>query len=135
MKKGMSRIVFAFLALLLVTLACGFNASTANIKDAYMARDNQGSDQTTVFAQGDVFYAIVTVANAPSDTTVKAVWYAVNAENTDPNTKIDEVETTTSDAVIPFKLTNSNGLWPIGTYKVEIYLNGTLNQTLEFEVQ
>ena len=135
MKKGFFRIVLAVLVLILATMACGFNASTANIRDAYMARDNAGADRTTVFAAEDVFYCIVEVANAPEDTTVKAIWYAVNVENTEPNLVIDEYEVTTSDATLPFNLVNNSGIWPPGTYKVEIYLNGTLDRTLDFEVQ
>jgi hypothetical protein len=134
MKPKNLRIVFAVLALFLASLACEFNASTAKISEAYMARDGQGADKTTVFAQTDVFYCLVQLANAPSDTTVKAIWYAVNAQDTEPNLLIDQVEATSGDGVIPFKLTN-NGPWPIGTYKVEIYLNGTLDRTLDFEVQ
>ena len=51
--------------LLLVAAACGFSASTANITDAYTARSENGEyQQTAVFAQEDVFYAIIEVANA-----------------------------------------------------------------------
>ncbi|MHB8777031.1 MAG: hypothetical protein ACYC6R_04610 [Anaerolineales bacterium] len=28
-----------------------------------------------------------------------------------------------------------DGSWPVGTYKVEIYFNGVLNNTVEFTVQ
>jgi len=134
MKPNKLPVLFAILALVLSSLACEFNASTANIPDAYMARDNQGADPTTVFAQNEIFYCIVQLANAPDDTTVKVVWYAVNAQDTEPNLLIDQVEITSSDGIIPFNLTN-NGLWPLGTYKAEIYLNGTLDRTLNFEVQ
>ena len=134
MKKINPRVLFAVLVLVLSTLACEFNASTANISDAYMARDNQGAGRTTVFAQDETFYCIIQLANAPDDTTVKVVWYAVNVQDTEPNLLIDQVETTSGDGVIPFNLTN-NGLWPLGTYKVEIYLNGALDRTLNFEVQ
>lgn len=134
MKQNNLRVVFAVLAIILATLACEFNASTANISDAYMATDNEGANRTTVFAQDEVFYCIVDLANAPDDTTVKVVWYAVSVQDTDPNTLIDQFEATSGDGVLPFNLT-SNGLWSIGTYKVEIYLNGTLDRTLDFEVQ
>ena len=40
------------------------------------------------------FYALVTLDNAPDDTVTKAVWYAVDAEGTAKNTKIDEAEFT-----------------------------------------
>jgi hypothetical protein len=134
MNKNKFFILAAFGMVVLVTLACGFNVSTANIKNAFMARDSEGKESTKVFAPSDVFYCIVTLANAPEDTKVKAIWYAVEAENTQPNYKIDEYETTSSDATLPFSLTPS-GTWPTGKYKVEIYLNGELKQTLEFEVQ
>lgn len=134
MKKIKFQIIFVFLVLMLVSLACEFSASTANIKDAYMARDSEGVDKTTVFAQSDEFNCIVQVVNAPDDTDVKAVWYAVNAQDTDPNFKIDEYSLTTGDAVIPFSLTNDS-LWPLGTYKVELYLNDKLESTVDFEVK
>jgi hypothetical protein len=119
MKQNNLRVVFSILAIALATLACEFSASTANIGDAYMARDDQGAERTTVFAQDAIFYCIVQLANAPDDTAVKVVWYAVNAQDTEPNLLIDEVETTGGDGIIPFNLTN-NGLWPLGTYKAEI---------------
>jgi len=134
MKQNKLRVLFAVLALVLATLACEFNASTANMSDAFMARDNQGASRTNVFTQDEIFYCIVKLANAPDDTTVKVVWYAVNAQDTDPNLLIDQVEITSGDGIIPFNLTN-NGLWPLGTYKAEVYLNGTLDRTLNFEVQ
>jgi hypothetical protein len=120
--------------MLFVTLACGFSATTANIKDAYMASDEAGTQKTTIFAQDQVFYAVVTLANAPDDTTLKATWYAVDAQDTEPNLKIDEVSTTMSDGTVPFSLVN-DGLWPTGTYKVELYLNDKLDRTLDFEVR
>ena len=134
MRTGRIQIILGIMALVILSVACGFSASTANIKEAYMARDEQGADKTTVFTQNEVFWCIVQVANAPDDTKVKATWYAVNAEGVDPNFLIDEVETTTAGGTIPFNLVN-DGLWPLGTYKVEIYLNDELNQTLNFEVQ
>lgn len=134
MKQNKLRVLFAVLAVVLSTLACEFSASTARISDAFMARDDQGANRTTVFAQNEIFYCIVQLANAPDDTTVKVVWYAVNVQDTEPNLLIDQVETTGSDGIIPFNLTN-NDLWPLGTYKAEVYLNGALERSLDFEVR
>jgi hypothetical protein len=88
----------------------------------------------TVFAQDEVFCCVVDLANAPDDTTVKAVWSVVEAEGVEPNYPLDETELTSSDADLHFELSNDM-LWPVGKYKVELYLNGELDQTLEFEVQ
>ena len=133
MKKGMSRIIFAFLSILLATLACEFNASTATIKDATLARDSAGTDPTTVFGPNDTFYCIVQLANAPDDTVVKAIWYGVDGQSTTPNFVLDEAEATGGTGGV-FNLT-TDVPWPTGPYKVEIYLNGTLDRTLEFQVQ
>ena len=38
------------------------------------------------------------------------------------------------DADLHFELSNDM-LWPVGKYKVDLYLNAELGQTLEFEVQ
>ena len=126
--------IIAALTLLATVLACGFSVSTANIDDAWMAADEEGSQRTTVFAQDATFYAIVTLANAPDDTTVRAAWTAVDVEGADPDTLIDQTELTTGDGNLVFQLNNDN-LWPVGHYKVDLYLNEKLDRTLEFDVQ
>jgi hypothetical protein len=119
----------------MLTAACEFSASTANVKEAYMARSvNEQPEKTTVFPQDEPFYCIVNLANAPDDTTLSASWYAVDAEGVDNNFLIDEVEFTHGSGEITFDLAN-DGLWPMGTYKVDLFLNKELKQSLEFEVQ
>jgi hypothetical protein len=61
--------------------------------------------------------------NAPDDTELKVNWIAVNAEGVDPNFVINESSYTSSDDTIHCDLSNDN-LWPIGSYKADIYLNG-----------
>jgi hypothetical protein len=134
MNKTKWQLVLFVVVLIGANLACGFSASTANIKSASMARDSEGNDLTTTFSQNDDFYCIVELANAPDDTTVKAVWTAVDAANTDPNYHIDDAETTQGSGTLYFSLTN-DGAWPTGTYKLDLYLNDELDRTLDFEVQ
>lgn len=132
-KKWMLILVPAIV--MLVNLACGFSASTASIKAAKMARDNEGTQATVTFAPSDTtVYCNVDLANAPDDTKVKAVWTAVQVTGADPNTKIDETELTSGSGTLHFKLTN-NGNWPAGKYKVDLYLNDKLDRTIEFQVQ
>jgi len=127
-------LAIAALTLLATLLSCSFSASTANIDDAWMAADEEGTQRTTVFAQDATFYALADLANAPDDTTVRAVWTAVDVEGTDPDTLIDETELTTGSGNLVFQLSNNN-LWPAGHYKVDLYLNEELDRTLEFDVQ
>jgi hypothetical protein len=126
-----------FLAVLaLLVSACEFSVSTANFADAFMAADSDGAQRTTSYTQDAVFYAIVDLANAPDDTEVKATWIAVNAEGVEPEFVIDEVTLTSSDARLTFDLTNApDTLWPLGDYRVDLYLNGELETSLAFQVQ
>ena len=134
MKTINAKLLLVLLAVPLAMLACSFNASTANIENAFMARDEEGTQPTTVFAQDETFFCIVELANAPDDTVVRAAWTAVAVEGEDPNTFIDDAELTTGSGTLHFELSN-DGLWPAGTYKVDLYLNDELNQSLEFQVQ
>lgn len=127
-------ILLGVFVIVLSILACGGSVSTANIGDAWMSSDEEGNSRAEVFAQDAVFYAQVDLRNAPDDTKLKAVWSVVDAEDTEPNLVITETELVGGSGVVHFVLSNTN-LWPIGTYKVEIYLDDPLAETLEFEVR
>jgi len=134
MKINKLSVLAGLAAVVLSALACGGSFSTANIADAWMSTDTDGNNRTTVFTQDAVFYAQVDLQNASDDTKLKAVWIAVNAEDTDPNLVITETEFVTGSGVVNFKLSNDN-LWPFGTYKVDIYMNDALAKTVDFEVR
>jgi hypothetical protein len=106
-----------------------------------MAKDTQGSamdpvNPTTVFSAKDTFHAVVHINNAPSDTQVKAIWYMVNvgdsSQNNQPIKSSDY--TATGSGNIDFSLTIDSG-WPTGTYQVEIYVKGVLDQVVNFSVK
>ncbi len=133
MNNKRNTIFFALGILLLFSVACGFSASTANIKEARMAREVNGApEDTTTFAPNDVFYCLVTVANAPDDTVVKAVWKAVDAEGVEKNYTILETEYN-GGGEITFQASNDNP-WPVGKYAVELYIDDKLKDTVEFSV-
>lgn len=134
MKLHKLAIVLVLFATVLPALACGGSFSTANIGETWMATDIEGNNRTTIFSPEADFYAFVELQNAPEDTQLKAVWTAVNAADTEPNLVINETEFTSGDSLVYFQLFNDQ-LWPAGTYKVDIYLNGTLAKTMTFEVQ
>ena len=134
MKLNRWPLAAVLLATILSLLACGGSFSTANIQRALLSPDSSGAPETTEFSQNETFYCLVELANAPDETTLKAVWTAISAEGTDPNLLIEESELTTGDGTITFNLTNDQ-LWPVGTYKVDLYLNGELDRALTFEVR
>ena len=139
--------IFAFTSLLLliavVAAGCNFSISSANITQATLSKDVTGdnfepSDPTTTFPiDQPVIHLVVNVANAPSDTKVKAVWTAVDVGDAAPaNTQIAEVEVTLdASGTAHFTLSvPDSGAWPVGKYKVDVYLNDKLDRTLEYSV-
>jgi hypothetical protein len=126
-------LIFIF-ALLASSLACGFSASTASIGEAWLSSDDDGNNRTTAFSQDAIFFAQVDLRNAPDDTKVKAVWVAVDANGVDANFEITQTDMQSGSATLTFRLTNDS-LWPTGTYKVDLYLNDSLAQSLNFEVR
>ena len=135
MTKNKLFILAAIAMLVSAVLACSGSVSTAKISSAKMSADSEGTQETTVYSQDQTFYCIVELANAPEDTKLKAVWTAAEVDGEQPNLLIDQAEVTAGDQnVVTFDLTNS-GLWPVGKYKVDLYLDDKLDQTLEFEVQ
>jgi len=131
MKNRNLKIGLAIAALVLAAVACEFNASTASIKDAYLTADEASMEKTTEFTQDQPFLFVVDLANAPDSTKVKAVWYSVDEAGA--ATQFVEKEMVGGQSPITFTATNA-GPWPVGKYKVELYLNDKLDRTVEFSV-
>ena len=124
-----------FTLVLLFATACSFSFSTANIKEAYMARDTNGTlEAVEVYGQDEIFLCVADLANAPDDTVVTASWYAVDVADTEPNFLIDQASITSSSNQLFFDLSN-NMLWPIGTYRVDLAINDEFVQSVNFSVQ
>jgi hypothetical protein len=123
--------------LTLTVPACSFNASTAEISDAKMARDPDGKHPTNMFSPDDRFWCVAYLSNAPDATKVTAVWTAVDVEGKKPDEELGRVSTKSgSGERLPFSLGNA-APWPAGDYKVDLYLNDAKKptKTLEFKVQ
>lgn len=128
-KKLLFLVIFVFLL-----AACEFTASTANIDGVQLAKDSEGAQPATTFEPTDTVYSLVTLANAPDSTALKAVWTVVDVGEVAPaGEMIDEVEIEAGSGTHYFNLTPSSP-FPAGSYKVDIYLNEELTETLEFNV-
>lgn len=136
-------LISIMLVIAVVAAGCEFSVSTANITQATLAKDVEpGSlkpiDPTTTFPTDQpIIHLVVNVANAPADTKVKSVWTAVDVGEVAPaNTLIAETEvtlTTSGNAHFTLSIPDT-GVWPVGKYKVDVYLNDKLDRTLEYTV-
>ena len=133
MNKRLLMIGFAIGILLLASIACEASASTASITSATLTADPASGAETTTFTPDQTFYVSVVLANAPDSTKVKAVWSSV--DDAGAATKLAEKEIVGSGSPINFNAANNAGPWPAGKYRVEIYLNDTLNKTIDFSVE
>ena len=136
--KRIAPILLAVLALVFSSLACEALSTEMSLENLRMAYDEDGNQVTSTFSSTDVFYAVADLKNAPQGTAVMAKWIAVDVENTDPELEFQEqtidITEESFSGTIYFQLSNDDG-WPSGTYRVDIYLNDALTQSLEFTVE
>ena len=134
MKRG-----FAFVALfcLLLLAACGGASGPVKIQSVTLARDdgsgNSGETVTDFKPTDHTFYANITLDRFDTNLKVKVTWVAVDAGGT-TNHEIDSSEFTALVAnTVNAKLSLPND-WPTGKYRVDIYLNDALQQSVSFNV-
>lgn len=95
--------------------------------------DNKVATSMSTFGAKDTIYASVTTDGAASGTPLAAKW--TFAGDT-PMTVNEESKTLDSSgqATTEFHISKPDG-FPVGTYKVEISLNGAVAQSRDFEVK
>jgi hypothetical protein len=137
MKSNKLSVMLGVIALIISTLACSFGAGDPSLTNPRMSTDSEGVNITTVYSGGDAFYAVADLSNVETGSIVDAKWYLVSAADYDPG-EIESTSLTIEDSslynYVSFELTSTDG-WPVGQYKVELYLNGVLAHTIDFSVQ
>ncbi len=149
--------------LLFVVLACNLgknknanNANNANnsnnsnaeveqsttgsaIKEIHMAKDDgrgNPGDRTNTFSPDDhKLHCVATLKESKAETEMKFSWWIVDAGNTQ-NKKIKDIDYTTNakEDIIHGHLSLPQD-WPVGKYKVQVYVNGNLDRTVPFTVR
>jgi hypothetical protein len=137
MKRWMP-VFLAALALILSSLACKALSTEMGLENLRLAYDEAGEQVTSTYSPSDVFYAVADLKDAPQGTVVRAVWGAVDVPDLEEETDFPEQTLDITEELftgtIYFQLSN-DFLWPSGQYKVDIYLNDTLAQSAEFNVE
>ena len=100
-----------------------------------MATDDQGTNKTSTFAPTDALILFFDVNGVQNGTPFEARWYVLNVANQDPNTpfKIMDQNYSSGTTTLRFPLTNT-GNWPIGQYRVDIYMSGNQVGQVQFTV-
>jgi hypothetical protein len=108
------------------------------IENAHLSVDSNDTQQTTFFLPSDkTFYCFFDLKYANENTVVKGVWVLVAAEGYSANSEIDSAEIKGGDDNYYFNLDRSPTVdaWPVGTYRIDLYVNGIQVQAVTFEVK
>lgn len=110
---------------------------TGIIKQIHMARDNgQGGpgEAADNFGPTDrTIHCVVELAEPNAETKIRYSWWVIEAEGA-KNEKIEDIEYATKpeDRIVHGHLTVDD--WPPGKYKVDVYVNGNLEESVEYNV-
>jgi len=109
-----------------------------------MARENEGKpgEFTDIFTPGDrTIYCVIKLNQAKNETAVKFVWKAIvgeGAQNSYAYNGKDSMTidyTTTPDTKFVFSHVTYPDDWPRGSYRVEVYINGALDKTIDYTIE
>ncbi|MES2190693.1 MAG: hypothetical protein V4454_11250 [Pseudomonadota bacterium] len=133
------RLVAAFL---FVACAAGFSTSALAAPafgeiivsdDRTATESDDGFEKTTA-----KIFVLAELKDAPSGTRVASSWVAVNTNGVAPNNfVIDTAELTTTAGMnkITFNLSKPNAGWPLGSYRVDLSINGAKKGEVKFKVE
>jgi hypothetical protein len=107
------------------------------VDQIHMAKDEDGKAgaSTTSYSPSEHrVYVVMTLNKAKADTKIRVVWIAQDVQGS-KNSEIKSFDYTTNalDKTLPFYLTWPQD-WPRGAYKVEVYINGVLDKTINYNV-
>ena len=109
------------------------------VRLAYMAKDDNGEvgESTTTFAPSDrTIHCVVTFNKVKPGTKIRLVWVAEDVEGRSKGSEVDSIDhiTDVDEQKMDGHLTWSRD-WRLGTYRVEIYIDGTLDKTVNYTVE
>ena len=104
----------------------------------YMAKDKNGDpgEETTSFAPSDrMIHCVIGLNKAKKGTEVRFIWKIVDVQGS-KNEDIKTIDYTTRS--FENKVRGHLNLpqdWPTGKYRVEIYINGSLDKTIDYTIE
>jgi len=134
--KRLYPILYAVTVMLVVTLACSGLSSTPGASNFFMATDEEGTNRTNAFSPSDDFYVFFNISGVEAGTAFQSRWYGLDLPDIDPNEPLQTIDYPYEEGVtkVYFQLTSAEP-WPVGNYKVEIYMDGSKVGEQTFSVQ
>ncbi len=126
-------LLFAVGVLVLISMACNFNYSTANLSEIKFGKDKTASNPTTNFNPEDEIFAVTSVNNASGKNKVKFRLLFDDVEDTKPDDlayKLERELEVEESRDIWFTFSVPGGFVP-GRYKMEAILTGEDGKELD----
>jgi hypothetical protein len=103
-----------------------------------MAKDDNGkpgADTTTFSPSDSKIHCVINLNKAKGGTKIKTVWVAADVEGYTKNQELKTLDYTTNsfEKKITGYLTKNE--WPKGQYRLEVYVNGALDKTIDYTVE
>lgn len=134
--KSKFSILLAVLALIASTLACASVLGEPTLSNVRTAKDEAGTQPSSVFGENDTVYLISDLSNTIKGNEVTTKLYAVNVEGVDPNYLIAESTKPLEEDILTGTWTVTiDPPWDKGSYKAEVSFNGKLIDTVEFTIE
>jgi len=130
-------ILLAAIVLIAVQLACAFGGEPS-LSNLRTARDQDGTQTTSTFGSLDTVYVVGDLANVTVGNNATARLFVDNVQGYDPNFFVGEAALDITEknlTLVYFYFEAPSDGWPAGTYRVEVYFNGALNNTVRFTIQ
>lgn len=110
--------------MLATVLACNFSASTANISDLKLGKDESVTAATSSFNADDTIYAVATISNAPGKLKVKGrlIVEDVEGQQSGPVPGLEKTVDMDGSGTATFTFSPSAAGWPEGKYKMEVLM-------------
>jgi hypothetical protein len=132
----MRNLAFALLGVILFTLSPAH--AEAPVVQAAIAVDGQTPPATVFASVTPKLFAYFRTTGTQDGDELRGVWIAVDTGGAaPPEFKIDDSTLTADkdDFFGAFSLTKPNNGWPVGKYRVDMFLNGKLATSAQFSVQ
>ena len=114
-------------------------AGAPHLKLAMVTTDKYSRNETTVFTpDAPKIFVVYQIAGVDKGTKLKAVWIGEKVEGLAAKSKLNETESTFSSAgefMGAFPCSKPAQGWAVGSYVVELSLDGNVRKTLAFRVE
>lgn len=131
--RRLSLLVIVVVAATMTLSACGGGGPLA-VQSVALATTEGGTSVTTFSPSDHVINAAIELNRIESGLTAKVVWTAVDTTAGQGIEVARKEFTSVAANTIQAQVQLPND-WPTGTYKLDIYLNGSLAKTVDFTVK